>query len=88
MSKEEFVRNFPHDEYMDENAKNKWKQVKTVYTGSGMLASGKKFALGKLTIEPGWYLIEVAAKDKYGRRSKRQKLYTGVGRQNIIAYST
>jgi len=64
MSKEEFLRNFPHDEYMDENAKINWKQLKTIYEGSSVLAPDKKFSLGKISIDPGWYLIEVSAKDK------------------------
>ncbi len=46
IAKEEFIRQFPNDEYLDENNKTKWKQVKTVFTGSSQLQAGKKVSLG------------------------------------------
>lgn len=67
MPKDEYVKNFPNDEYKDETNKESWdKEMKLAKTDSTR-ASGlfPGWADGKAPAS-GWYLIEFKAKDKNG----------------------
>ncbi|MDP4211456.1 MAG: alpha-2-macroglobulin family protein [Bacteroidota bacterium] len=67
MQKDEYVKNFPNDEYKDEANKASWeKQIKFEKTDSTR-ASGlfPGWADGK-TPASGWYLMEFKSKDKNG----------------------
>ena len=66
MSRKEFLQYFPHDEYLDENEKSNWKQINTVFSGTDSLVAGRKFSLKNTSFSPGWYAIEISAKDRYG----------------------
>ncbi len=77
MTKDEFIRQFPYDEYMDENVKSNWKLLTTVYSGSSKIQAGKNFSLGNTSFTPGWYLIEAKALDKYGEEVT-DKIYVQV----------
>jgi hypothetical protein len=67
MSKEEYLRNFPHDEYSDESNVAHWEKGAQIWQASD--TSGKSLNIGK-RLSPGWYVIEARSKDKYGQPIK------------------
>lgn len=66
MSKEEYLRYFPYDEYSDETKKPNWAKLEKVFERTD--SASANFRLTKLT--PGWYAIEVTTRDKYGELVK------------------
>jgi len=69
MSREEYLRNFPHDEYDDENNMQKWEKTSKVYEQTD--TTGKMMPLPKdKSLPPGWYIVEASANDKYGQTVK------------------
>ena len=69
MTKDEYIRNFPFDEYKDETKKETWPKslVKTLNVTS---TQGGEISLGKIDLAQGWYMVEVMAKDKDGKEVK------------------
>jgi len=67
LSKEEYLRNFPHDEYSDESNPARWEKGAQIWRISD--SAGKSLNIGK-SLAPGWYVIEASAKDKYGQPVK------------------
>ncbi|MDO6429158.1 alpha-2-macroglobulin family protein [Flavitalea sp. BT771] len=67
LSKEEYLRNFPHDEYSNETNAAYWEKGAQIWQTSD--STGKKLNIGK-SLSPGWYVIEASAKDKYGQPVK------------------
>jgi hypothetical protein len=66
MTREEWLRYFPYDEYGDENNVQNWEKTSIVYEQTD--TTGKLMILPKAKrMSPGWYVIEAAAKDKYGQ---------------------
>jgi len=81
MSREDYLRYFPHDEYKDELEPGSWAKGDKVFESrdsAGKIlslpgGSGRKFG-------PGWYLIEARSTDKYGQAVKTMRyveLYNG-----------
>ena len=70
MSKEEFIRLFPHDEYNNEADFRSWERLAMIYdkTDSARLNGKWQLATGKL--EPGHYVIDFITKDKNGQEVK------------------
>ncbi|MGH2642721.1 MAG: alpha-2-macroglobulin family protein, partial [Chitinophagaceae bacterium] len=67
LSKTEYLKYFPHDEYQDENNPTTWKKLpevidlkKEVYANTPLV-----IPFGKL--KGGWYVIEVNGKDEHGK---------------------
>ena len=70
MSKDEFIKAFPHDEYKNESEYQNWEKGEKVFE---MLDSSQKDAPIKLknfTKEPGYFEIEIITKDKDGAEVK------------------
>ncbi|MEO5681139.1 MAG: alpha-2-macroglobulin family protein [Chitinophagaceae bacterium] len=67
MSKEEFIKNFPNDEYQNENNYQSWPKEKSLFTKTD--SSNTPFLI-PITIPEGWYAIEAVTKDKYGSTVK------------------
>jgi hypothetical protein len=67
MSKDEYLRNFPHDEYSDETNPAHWEKGAQIWQISD--STGKNLNIGK-RLSPGWYVIEARSKDKYGQAVK------------------
>ena len=67
MTKEEYYRDFPYDEYSDEGNYTKWDKELKAY--DGRFNTGED-SLVDLSVMGGWnqgkYLLEMTAKDKYG----------------------
>ena len=65
LSKEEFVRLFPHDEYQNENDFRTWPKGEAVYTRTDSTTKDGRFSIDQ-TFVPGFYVLEVSTKDKDG----------------------
>lgn len=66
MSKEEYYKLFPHDMYSDEIDKSKWKKEEPLFVAEVMTRGETPVDVPFATLQPGWYLFEAAATDKYG----------------------
>ncbi len=65
-SEEEFVKYFPHDEYKDEADYYNWQKESPVYSDTITVNGNGKHSIENKSFPPGWYIVEVKAKDKYG----------------------
>lgn len=70
MTREEYYKNFPYDQYADENDITKWTKEKIVFEKTITTAPGSAYKLNGVKFQPGWYIIELTAKDKYGQDVK------------------
>ena len=78
MTKDEYIRNFPNDEYNNESEFESWQKLDKVFDKSDSTKENSQFAIGSLLLsgsqlKPGFYLIEIAAKDKDGNEVKDEK---------------
>ncbi|HTS42936.1 MAG TPA: alpha-2-macroglobulin family protein [Puia sp.] len=73
MSKEEYLKYFPNDEYSNETKKETWEKLDKVLELSDSSFEGKKMKLSGMNLIQGWYLIEASAKDRWGEKVKDRK---------------
>ncbi len=80
MDETAFRKNFPLDEYNDENNYLNWKEEKTCWTKTiNSTPNGLQY-LQKIVNDDGWYVIEATALDKDGEKvtdKKYIRLFTG-----------
>ncbi len=69
----EFRKDFPLDEYNDENDYLQWKEEKTIWTKNITTQSNGLEYLQKIANHDGWYVIEAKAKDKNGEEVMDKK---------------
>jgi len=74
MKQEEFISNFPNDEYANESDYRGWPKDKTLFSttdSSNVNATFIPIKSGQnVQLTEGWYAIEAIAKDKYGEPVK------------------
>ena len=70
MTKEDFVRNFPNDEYENEADYHSWAKDKVFLRKIDSTNNNGKFELPASKLPQGWYAVEVSTKDKYGEEVK------------------
>ncbi len=68
MSKEEFLKTFPNDEYNNEGDPKTWEKIEKVFDRRDSVKEGVPFSFGTSRFAPGWYVIEASANDKYGTK--------------------
>jgi hypothetical protein len=73
MSKEDYIKNFPNDEYSDETKKESWEKVSKAFEENDSTKESSLFTIHHSPFTSGWYVIEVSAKDKYGEDVKNIK---------------
>jgi hypothetical protein len=73
MTKEEYIRNFPNDEYDNETESETWERLEKVLSKTDSTKESSQFAIGSLQLKPGFYLIQVSTKDKDGNEVKDEK---------------
>jgi hypothetical protein len=75
MSKEEYLRYFPYDEYSNESKRESWEKLEKVFERTDSASVNFRFAraLQPQNFAPGWYAIEVTTRDKYGELVKDVK---------------
>ena len=61
MSKEEFLKNFPHDEYKNEGDMRTWERGKQVYTRTDSARTNAQFSILNSQFSAGYYTIEIEA---------------------------
>lgn len=74
MTKDEYIKNFPYDEYDDESDFKSWEKGAEVFSMADSATENSKFkihpAQGGTKFEPGFYIIEMSTKDKNGEEVK------------------
>jgi len=89
MTKEEYLKLFPHDEYDNETDVNTWEVESTVFSSTDSSRKNGDFTIDKKPAK-GFYVIEITTTDKYGETVKDVKhveLYDEMDRHlNRMAY--
>lgn len=73
MTKAEYIRYFPNDEYSNESDMTTWPKEKQVFERTDSVRQKTPFVLTGLKAEPGFYVVEVITKDVNGDEIKDQK---------------
>lgn len=69
MNEQEYLKHFPYDEYKNESDHHSWKTAATPVNSAYESKEDGIFTLPE-QVPPGWYMIEVSAKDKFGEEVK------------------
>ncbi|MEO6456575.1 MAG: MG2 domain-containing protein, partial [Ginsengibacter sp.] len=75
MTKEEFLRYFPNDEYADESKKESWAKGELIFSKTDSTKPTGNWQLATNNFQQGWYVAEATAKDKYGQDVKDVKYF-------------
>ena len=70
MNREEFIRDFPHDEYEHESDYHTWNKGEKVWEGSDSTQANKPLSVRNASLTQGSYLIEAVTTDKWGEEVK------------------
>ena len=70
MTKAEFVKNFPNDDYENESDYHGWTKDKPLFTKIDSSNTNSTFNIQNLKLSEGWYAVEAVTKDKYGAEVK------------------
>jgi uncharacterized protein YfaS (alpha-2-macroglobulin family) len=79
MSNVEFSKNFPYDEYADENEMRKWQKQIVQKRNYSNVSQGKYDSVSIAVLknlQPGYYCIEAETKDKYNEPVKYMSYFT------------
>ncbi len=74
MSEEKFISLFPQDVYRDENMPEVWERNSLITDKTDTVKGSASFSIGK-SLSAGWYVVEVASKDRYGNPVKDVKYF-------------
>lgn len=70
MSKEEYIRNFPYDEYDNEADNKTWAKGQQVFEKTDSALASGDWMVNGLKYSPGYYTIEMETRDKEGNAVK------------------
>jgi hypothetical protein len=70
MNKEEYIRNFPNDEYDNESDYKNWEKGERVFENSDSAKVNSEFRIMNYEFKPGFYVVEISTKDKNGEEVK------------------
>lgn len=70
MTKAEYIALFPHDEYDNESDIREWQKGEKLLDKTDSTRTDGKWPLGNEKFKPGFYVIEIETKDKYGETVK------------------
>ncbi len=73
MSKEEYIKFFPNDEYDNETDYKSWEKEKQVFEKTDSSRENTEFRIQNLEFKSGFYVIEAVTKDKDGQEVKNIK---------------
>ncbi|MGB0886536.1 MAG: alpha-2-macroglobulin family protein [Vicingaceae bacterium] len=77
LSKDEYEKSFPYDEYADENNPYKWEKKSKVYDQEFNTNNQQSLRLFHLPEwNNGWYVMEATCKDKFGQDVKEVKYFS------------
>jgi hypothetical protein len=86
MTREEFVRHFPYDEYDKESDYKTWQRGETVVSFSDSSRVNDSLPFPKVKLQPGFYAVEVTARNKEGEEVKDVR-YVEVFDQNSNSFT-
>jgi len=70
MTKEEYIKNFPYDEYDNETDFKSWLKGEKVFSKTDSAKQDSRFPVTNDKFSPGFYVIEISARDKNGEEIK------------------
>src|SRR6187399_1601998 len=70
MSKEEYIKYFPNDEYNNETDLKSWGKAEKVFEKADSVKDDGKWKIEKGKIGAGFYMVEISTKDKNGQEIK------------------
>lgn len=73
MTKEDYIKNFPYDEYDNETDYKSWEKGAEVFNKSDSARENGEWKVVNGKWEPGFYVVEIATKDKNGEDVKDVK---------------
>ncbi len=73
MRKEEYIKNFPYDEYDNESDYRSWGKGENIFSRIDSSKVSGEWRVGSGKFTPGFYTIEIVAKDKNGEEVKDVK---------------
>jgi hypothetical protein len=73
MTKEEYIRNFPYDEYDNESDYKSWEKGQQAFENTDSARENFKYQIANTKFTPGFYVIEMSTKDKNGEEVKDAK---------------
>jgi len=82
MSKDEYIKNFPFDEYDNETDPQSWTKERDLYSKVDSVKEARSFTIDHSPFTPGWYVIEISTKDKNGEEVKDVKYIELVDEKN------
>jgi uncharacterized protein YfaS (alpha-2-macroglobulin family) len=90
MSREDYIRNFPNDEYSNESSRQSWEKAGAIATLTDSVKENSRIDLKGLKLQPGNYVLEFSTRDKNGEEVREVK-YLEVydennGKLNFPAY--
>lgn len=73
MNKDEYIKNFPHDEYADESNYKSWEKGDRVFEKEDSVKVSGEWSVVSGKTSPGFYVIEISTTDKNGEEVKDVK---------------
>jgi hypothetical protein len=73
MNKEEYIRNFPYDEYDNESDYRSWEKGEKSFERTDSALADGKWEMKGAALKPGFYMIEIETTDKNGQPVKDVK---------------
>ena len=73
MTKDEYIRNFPYDEYDNESDYKSWDKGQELFSKSDSVKEKSPWPIVHGTWSPGFYIIEISTRDKNGEEVKDVK---------------
>ncbi len=73
MTKDEYIKNFPYDEYDDESDFKSWEKGAEVFSKADSTRVNGEWQVASGKFTPGFYVIEMVTKDKNGEEVKDVK---------------
>ncbi|HEX5654951.1 MAG TPA: alpha-2-macroglobulin family protein, partial [Chitinophagaceae bacterium] len=73
MSRDEYIRLFPHDEYDNESDQRSWKKAGKVWEKKDSARDNGEWKIDNGKLTPGYYVVEIVTKDKDGAEVKDVK---------------
>ena len=75
LTKDEYIKYFPHDEYKDESKKETWQKGEMIFSKTDSTKPTGNWQLVTGNFQQGWYVAEATSKDKYGQDVKDVKYF-------------
>jgi TonB-dependent SusC/RagA subfamily outer membrane receptor len=73
MNKEEYIKDFPYDEYADESDYKSWEKGERVFEKEDSSKEDRPWSIVHGPWSPGFYILEISATDKNGEEVKDVK---------------